>query len=228
MRKRKAFYRRVAYLAKQDSKEVTYRHNWISIDDTVYRVEDIAKIPSQYCPKDFILDDISTQTYAGIGARPKTYTQANSVPKRQPATVCLLPAPTTQTDQVRPSPNEKIRLTKAGLLFSGPSAFEFEIAEKIMRTENTWEIMDLTENIVPDFAWERLSPHKLYELNKAKYDQNPALRKRLIETAPHRLIEASKSKKWGGGAPFSDPIYDKFGDTLTRHRDELIAALAIT
>ena len=105
-----------------------------------------------------------------------------------------------------------------------------------MKTKNTWEIKSLTENIVADSEWDRISPHKLYELYKAKYAQNPALREKLIKTAPHRLIEASKSKKWGGGgggAPFSDPIYDqgivpghnKFGDTLTRHRNELIAAL---
>ena len=109
-------------------------------------------------------------------------------------------------------------------------------AERIMKTTDTWIIKSLTENITADLEWDRISPHKLYELNKAKYDQNPALRKRLIETAPHRLIEASTSKKWGGGAPFSDPIYDqgivpghnKFGDSLTRHRDELIAALELT
>ena len=31
VRKRKAFYQRVAFLAKQDDKEVAYRHNWISM-----------------------------------------------------------------------------------------------------------------------------------------------------------------------------------------------------
>ena len=71
---------------------------------------------------------------------------------------------------------------------------EFDIAEKIMKTTKTWDIKKLTENITPDLEWERIAPHKLFQLNKAKYDQNPALRKRLIETAPHRLIEASTSK----------------------------------
>ena len=263
VRKRKAFFRRVAYLAKQDSKEVTYRHNWISIEDQVFRANELDKIPLQYRPKDFILDDISTFLNANNGARPKTYTQGKTRPNQQPT------APATAkslgpTVPSRPPPMEKIRLSKAGLLFSGPSAFpsnmsraefvfdntpytsteqgyqhlfathhlEYDIAEKIMKTTNAWDIKSLTENITADPEWDRISPHKLYELNKAKYAQNPTLRKKMIETAPHRLIEASKSKKWGGGAPFADPIYNqgivpghnKFGDTFTRHRDELIAA----
>ena len=75
-----------------------------------------------------------------------------------------------------------------------------------MKTTKTWDIKKLTENITPDLEWERMAPHKLFQLNKAKYDQNPPLRKRLIETAPHRLIEASTSKKWGGGGGGAPPF----------------------
>ena len=261
VRKRKAFFRRVAFIAKQDGKEVTYRHNWICIDDRVYRSDELEKIPTQYYPKDFVMED-TQNPLSNQGARPKTNIQNRdsqhpNVPSTSTTTVVL--------ELRRPPANEKIRLTKSGLIFSGPTAFpsnlspadfvfhktpytsteqgyqhlfathhlEFDIAEKIMKTTNTWDIKKLTENIVADPEWDRISPHKLYELKKGKYDQNPPLRKRLIETAPHRLVEGSKSKKWGGGAPFSDPIYDqgivpghnKFGDTLTRHRDELIASL---
>ena len=120
VRKRKGFYRRVATLAKNDSKEVTYRHNWISIDDTIYRAEEINKIPTKYCPKDFILDNVSPSSYIGTGARPKTYIrpdESQNNPQQQGA------ASSVQDNSIRPPPKEKIRLTKAGLLFSGPSAF---------------------------------------------------------------------------------------------------------
>ena len=117
VRKRKAFYRRVAFLAKPDSKEVTYRHNWISINDCVYRAEEMDKIPTQYCPKDFTKDDLSTTTYVGSGSRPKTYPQAQDTSKRL-ATVTKV-----QAEPAKPPCNEKIRLTKSGLLFSGPITF---------------------------------------------------------------------------------------------------------
>ena len=267
-RKRKAYYRRVAALAKQDAKEVSYRHNWILIGDDLYKEEDITKIPARYCPKDFNVADIIPPLHQrpqrlGEGARPKVYTQ-------DPAPTAALPLrPISQkTQDLQPRPNEKIRLTKAGLLFSGPTAYlsnlspadfvyeatpyssteqgiqhlnathhlEFEIAEKVMKSTKPWEIKSLTKDIKQDLEWERMAPHKLYELNREKYDQNPELRERLIATAPHRLIEASTSQKWGGGAPFADEIYDKgivpghnkFGDTLTRHRDELIAKMALS
>ena len=57
----------------------------------------------------------------------------------------------------------------------------------------------MADNIEQDAEWERMEPLKLYELNREKNNQNPDLKKRLIATAPHRLIEASTSKHLGGG-----------------------------
>ena len=54
--------------------------------------------------------------------------------------------------------------------------------------------------------WNNSSPELLWELFDEKMKQNPQLLQRLIQTAPLQLIEASTSRRWGGGAP-SIPNY---------------------
>ena len=159
-------------------------------------------------------------------------------------------------------------MTKAGLLFSGPTAYlsnhsraefvydgtpytsteqgfhhlgaahhlEFEVAERILKEHNISQIRKLSHEYPRSPEWERISPHKLYELNREKFKQNPHLRAKLIATAPHRLIEASIDQKWGGAAEYSSGVYDEgivpgrnvFGDKLTGLRDEFIANDMIT
>ena len=49
----------------------------------------------------------------------------------------------------------------------------------------------------------------------------------LLNTTPHRLIEASWDPLWGGGAPYESKVYDEnrfegfnqFGDMATKYRD---------
>ena len=105
---------------------------------------------------------------------------------------------------------------------------EFEVAERILKTDDIAKIRELSHEYPRSPGWERLAPHKLYELNREKFTQNPHLRARLIATAPHRLIEASIDQKWGGAAPYSSGVYDEgivpgrnvFGDKLTSLRDD--------
>ena len=54
-----------------------------------------------------------------------------------------------------------------------------------------------------------MAPKVLLQLNQAKYDQNPDLKQRLIETAPHLSVEATVDAKWGGGWPFGSDIYEQ-------------------
>ena len=82
-------------------------------------------------------------------------------------------------------------------------------------------------------SWNRIAPGKLWSLNDAKYSQNKPLMDKLIETAPHRLVEASIDGKWGGGAPFGAGCYDEgvvpghnvFGEMATTYRDQQIAQM---
>ena len=110
------------------------------------------------------------------------------------------------------------------------------MAERILKEHNITKIRKLAHGYPRSPEWERISPHKLYELNREKFRQNPHLRARLVATAPHRLIEASVDQKWGGAADFSSGVYDEglvpgrniFGDKLMDLREEFIANDTIT
>ena len=75
----------------------------------------------------------------------------------------------------------------------------------------------------------------MWDLNKAKFDQNSDLKKQLLETAPAFLIEASVDSKWGGGGgggacPFASDIYEQVivpgtnlcGTQLIQYRDNIL------
>ena len=132
--------------------------------------------------------------------------------------------------------NEKMRITKAGLLFSGPiayisnmsyapitvpdspphdsneEAYQFRkatdhgcngLAEAVLKMEDAQQIQRETADIETTTEWKEDAPNKLWKLFDIKMSQHPELRERLLETWPLSLIEASWSKKWGGGAPLS-------------------------
>ena len=105
------------------------------------------------------------------------------------------------------------------------------MAEHILKEHRIDKIRELSHEYPRSPEWERMAPHKIYELNREKFKQNPHLRARLIETTPHRLIEASIDQKWGGAALYSSGLYDDvivpgrniFGVKLTNLHDEFIA-----
>ena len=72
---------------------------------------------------------------------------------------------------------------------------EFDVAERILKEHRIDKICELSHEYPRSPEWERIGPHKIYELNREKYNQNPHLRAKLIATAPHRLIEASIDQK---------------------------------
>ena len=52
IRRQRARFRRIAYLARLDGQTVSYRGDSIRIGDDEYKVADIAKIPDKYIPKE--------------------------------------------------------------------------------------------------------------------------------------------------------------------------------
>ena len=98
----KSILRNTAYNAKQDGIKVEYRHNKIKIAET----NDIDKLPEKYTA------NIKSNIAAGKDKPPKSK-----------ETDPLVNMQTLGTSQFQLHKGEKIRLTKAGLLFSGPSAF---------------------------------------------------------------------------------------------------------
>ena len=107
-----------------------------------------------------------------------------------------------------------------------------DLATTIMQMSEALEMKEEASNIVVTDEWNDQAPDFLLKLFDEKMKQNPHLLERLLETAPLPLMEASKSKKWGGGAPFHSKLYDEgkypgkniFGKTATNYRDNEIRA----
>ena len=97
---------KTAYNAKQDGIKVEYRHNKIKIAETWYSTDDIDKLPEKYTA------NIKSNIAGGKDKPPKSK-----------ETDPLVNMQTLGTSQFELCKGEKIRLTKAGLLFSWPSAF---------------------------------------------------------------------------------------------------------
>ena len=253
-RRVKGMFRRIAAKAREDGKEVTYRSDWIKINDDIYQASELDRIPKEY------------MTAETRNLRPKTKASDGKLPEASGGE----PESDSKQDQVKDAnkeyivkPNVKMMLTKSGLTFSGKTAFvsnlsscDFvyrdqpytsteqglqhqnalhhkvtDIAAKIMGTTDTKYIKELSHEIPKSEVWDNMSPGILWDLNDCKFSQNPPLMKQLLDTAPHRLVEASFDSKWGGGAPFGADTYKQgivpgkniYGDMATTYRDQKIA-----
>ena len=79
-----------------------------------------------------------------------------------------------------------------------------------------------------------MAPKVAWELNDAKFSQNPELKTKLIATAPHKLIEATLNSEWGGACHFGSDVYDQgqvpgkniCSEQLTDYRNGIIAEMS--
>ena len=124
VRRTKGTFRRIATLARADGQEVVYHSDWIRIGETTYSASNVKSIPAKYQPQSM------TRTGPDIQKRdiPVTMDTTSQVPTVQQDF-------DPQNDMY--GPDVKIKLTKAGLTFSGPTAFcssmypcEFEYQEQ--------------------------------------------------------------------------------------------------
>ena len=245
VRRAKAVFRRVGYQARKDGESVLIRDDWMQIGDTKYRISDIDQVPEKYrCDLTLTVTAPRSKDDPEIAS---TSTEKSRAEPQRPKKV-------------------KIKLTKAGLCFSGPSAFlshmhrcsftyrknpyssveqglhhqhaeaegELEIAEAIMEIHNPYDFKDLVSKLPKSDKWSGMAPRIAWELNDAKFSQNPELKTQLIATAPNKLVEASLNSEWGGACPFGSDIYDQgqipggnlCGEQLTKYRDDLIAEMS--
>ena len=184
-------------------------------------------------------------------------------PKETPAPNQHLPVGERVEAKLKLSPNEQIKLTKAGITYAGKTAYlshfyrsnfiyrkmpyssveqglhhlhaihenDRVIAAAIMSIHEARDIKSLAKDLPHSDEWNLMEPDVLMDLNRAKFDQNPDLRNRLIDTAPHKLVEATVDSKWGGACPFASEIYEQgqvpgqniAGEQLTTLRDGLIS-----
>ena len=86
--------------------------------------------------------------------------------------------------------------TEQGLHHLGAAHhLDFDLAECILKKDDTGKVKDMSHKYPRSAEWERIAPHKLHNLNREKFKQNPYLRARLISTEPHPLIKALIDKK---------------------------------
>ena len=235
MRRIRGLFRKVAYRARAAGKEVVVRTEWIKIDDVTYQASEIDRIPSEFKPE--ILNRQNTKMSKDddetvvdtTGARPKVRVRTDVVGDTDTT-------PQAVPKRMSPEPSVKIKLTKSGLTFSGPTAFPsnlhrtdfvfegkpytsseqgyqylnaehhnvMDIAAKILATSDTKLIKEISHDIPKSEEWNKIAPSKLWALMDARFSQNPPLMDQLLDTAPHKLIEASIDEKWGGGVPHMD------------------------
>ena len=102
-----------------------------------------------------------------------------------------------------------------------------DLADKIRAVTSPLDAKDCVRDLGLNPEWERIKAPTLKEMFDAKMSQHQDLMDGLLDTAPHRLIEASWDGLWGGGAPFDSKKYDEgtfdgfnqFGDMATDYRD---------
>ena len=234
VRRVKGIFRRVANRAKAAGKTVSYRADWIKIDDNIYQASEIDKIPKEYLPEETrkgLLRPEHIPTFEATGGEPATNMDLGHLKAKEPDREKIIDKDqdTALPDFVT-DPNVNIMLTKSGLTFQGPTAFvsnfsmcDFvyrnqpytsteqglqhqnalhhkvtDIAQKILDTTDAKRIKEISHDIPKSEAWNQMSPGILWDLNDSKFTQNPPLMKKLLETAPHRLIEATLDSRWGG------------------------------
>ena len=252
VRRNEATFRKIAYKARSDGKTVTYRSDWIKIDETTYEVHELDKIPETYRVK---LDD-PVNVITSEGAASASSIDLNPTKESQSLVDRATPV-------ANPPPNEHIKLTKAGVTYAGKTAFlshfyecdftykripytsveqglhhihatlvnKLDIAKAIMSLREARDIKEIAKKLPYTDEWNEMAPGLLAELNGAKFDQNPDLKQRLIATAPHKLVEATVDSKWGGACPYASQIYGEgqipgqniAGEQLTKLRDDLIS-----
>ena len=234
----KAILRRVAYKAKEMGASILFQHDRISIDDILYTLDDIHKIPEKYKPN-LNRAERRPRFDDEQGATGVTYAMETTPTEARKN-------PTISDEQIRDKrrlfrPNEKIRVTKSVVVFSGPTAYisnmhrvpvtyktkdyksnehaiqctkaeehnKPELAEKLKEVICSYEVKrQADENITSTEEWNAKAPNVIEELFMQKMEQHPELKSRLISTYPLPLVEGSSSMKWGGGIPFESILYD--------------------
>ena len=103
-----------------------------------------------------------------------------------------------------------------------------DLAHALMNPElDGYRIKEMCKDIPKNPDWDKVKVPTIRRLMIKKFLQNKDLYDALMETAPHRLVEASWDLLWGGGQPFESEAYDngtfegvnQFGDMVTEWRD---------
>ena len=224
VRRAKAILRKAAYLARTQGEDVEAKHDRIRINNDHYDIENVHTLPKKY------IEMKPAPTFAASSSIPKTDKNVDVIQPQAnlPRTITV-----TTTFVVLPGENMRItnrgllfsgpsafpsNLSKYTIVFednpynSNEQAYQWkkatdhdhhDIAIEIMRCTESFDVMYAASGITTTPEWKAYAPRFLAILVILKYDQHPELLERLITTSPMLLIEASTSKRWGGGEHLS-------------------------
>ena len=102
-------------------------------------------------------------------------------------------------------------------------------AHVIMATQDPYQIKKLYRDIPQSPKWYGEKDEVLYQLMKSKFQQNPALKGKLLDTKNLQLYEATKDRRYACGYSIKEkkkinasiPGENITGKILMRIRDEL-------
>ena len=253
VRRAKSFLRKASYNAKRLGDVVIFRHNQVTINGTTYTTQDVNKLPDKYLKvPDTDEADKSDQAIAMDVPTENEASKDGQTPK-----------------EGLTRRGERMKVTRKGLCFSGPSAYlsnmayvevkardkifvsneqryqwekaikheDEELAREIKETRDSYEVKNAGGLITASAEWLNGAPDFMDVMIVDKFEQNPDLLERLIDTYPLELIEASIDDEWGGGAPYQSKIYDSddplpgnniFGKKLTKYRNQKIEKMRKT
>ena len=243
VRRNKATFRKIAFRARSNGKTVMYRNDWIRIDATTYYVPDLDKIPEAYKfhPDEpgNVTNDIGAASAQSNPRKDSAFSRAKQLPNEQ---VKLTKAGVTYAGKTaylshfyncqfvyKKQPYTSV---EQGLHhIHATQENELALAATIMSLHEARDIKALAKDLPCSDEWNEMCPGVLMDLNRAKFEQNPDLKQRLIDTAPHDLVEATVDSKWGGACPISSEIYEQgqvpgqniAGKKLTTLRDSIIS-----
>ena len=125
VRRIKGMFRRIANRAKMDGKSVSYRADWIKIDEDMYQASEISRIPKEYLlnetregPRRSPLLAEASGGLPDLGKDNEKVENIEATENKEGAVAREVELPDCVLD-----PNVNIMLTKSGLVFQGETAF---------------------------------------------------------------------------------------------------------
>ena len=192
----KAIFRRIACQARQDSRSVVIKDDLIKIDDDEFRISDLENIPQKYRVN---LDPVSM-------ASAEATDPPDARSKKPLVSTRTKPVKIKMTGLTFSGPSAYLlHMHRCQFVYKGNpySAVEqgfhhqhaefeqeFEITSKNMSIHNAYDIKDVAAPLPKSEAWGKIA-QSIWKLNELKYEQNPDLKKQLLDTAPALLWYSS-------------------------------------
>ena len=177
VRKAKSFLRKAAYHAKRMGENVLFKHNCVSINGVAYNTEDYDQIPAKYLGKSSVDNqEEREEAMEAAGGEPQPVAKEGLIRK-----------------------GERMRITRKGLCFSGPSCYISNMAYIPIKFNNR----DYDSN------------EQGYQWTKAMDHHDPDLAKEIKKT------DNSYEVKTAGGLVTSSPEWKRCAPDLIERMFEL-------